>query len=170
MLSVGNASNELNCLSLWSGHSGMWCWPSLWSSRRSCCISQQEVTVSLWEEWPTSTSKSPRLMHPPTGEILQMSSLCSFLLIVNILKSTKSRPPLISCYCHIWFISNSNFEQTWIHHLPFLPLQVAYISHMFQPDLPATIQKQKRTEAEVNYCHFKCGGIWTGVNSDNDNG
>lgn len=49
------------------GASGTWCWRSLWSCRRSCSTSPQEATAFPSEEWPTSTSKSPRSKFRPTG-------------------------------------------------------------------------------------------------------
>lgn len=52
-----------------SGLSGTWCWPSLWSCRRSCSTSPQEATAFPSEEWPTSTSRSPRSRSRPTGRL-----------------------------------------------------------------------------------------------------
>lgn len=47
--------------------SGTWCWPSLWNCKRSSSTLPQGATAFQSEEWPTSTSKSPRLMSRPTG-------------------------------------------------------------------------------------------------------
>lgn len=58
------------------GASGMWCWPSPWSYRRSCSTSPQEVTVFLLEGWQTSTSKSQRSTFRLTGRFPKTGPNC----------------------------------------------------------------------------------------------
>lgn len=72
--------------------SGTWCWPSLWNCKRSSSTLPQGATAFQSEEWPTSTSKSPRLMSRPTGRFLK-----------NCHIKTRTR----AAHCQLWNIMHT---------------------------------------------------------------
>lgn len=137
-------SGKMTVCSGVAGPSGMWFWPFLWSCRRNCSTLPQEATAFLWGEWPTSTSRSPRLMSPLTG---------------NHHKG--------------WFQWNNCMHVHSLQFIYSFSLQAPSVAYMLQPDLSTSIQEQERIKAKVDYCHFKCRGLRIGVDyscrSDNLN-
>lgn len=165
-----------------AGSSGMWCWRSRWSCRRSCCISLLEVIAFLLEEHLTWASGSPGWTFRLTGRIpdgsdhwLTVSHRVIYTSCTHGFTHFNSAPlnSEISFlhrfqekkYCVKKKEHCSEFKRLNFKCLTIVAVssQVAYFPHVLQPDLSASLSEQEGTQSETDHRHFQLGRLRPGV-------